>query len=141
MQPLMHSATAQCFWQTPYRSGCRCFLAPQPDRFLDRPVGEAEEHRIFSRRVRDAVPRGYDEDVARAPLEDVVADLRAAVSFDDTVHGAVGRAIARAVETGRQELEKRGYGRHRIAAARGVRVLELQPMARVHRAGAPKPLQ
>ncbi len=45
------------------------FLPPQSERFLHRPVGEAEQHRVFGDFMPHGHPRRDHEDIARSPFE------------------------------------------------------------------------
>src|SRR5688500_12327506 len=77
-------------------------LAPEAQLFLHHPVGEAEQHRFAVGAVSVGRPARHDEDVVRLPGEDLVADAAFAGAFDDDEHGAVGRAVGPAFESGGQ---------------------------------------
>src|SRR5207245_8346269 len=64
------------------REGCSPVLAPDPERFLRRPVRDTEQHHFAFRPVRIALPRRNDEHVARRPFERLVLDLGRAPAFD-----------------------------------------------------------
>src|SRR5688500_19854616 len=81
-------------------------LAPQAERFLRRPVGEAEQHRVGAGLVLDPAPRRRDEHVLLLPLEGLAVDARAAAALDHAVDGAVGRAVGPAAEIPGQRSEE-----------------------------------
>ena len=68
----------------------------------------------------DPVPARHHEQVARAPLESLLADPRTPLAFDRREHRGIGRAIARGLETLRQQLDEGADGRHREIARLGI---------------------
>src|SRR6266581_7934779 len=59
-----------------------CLFAPQAERFLCRPVGEAKQYGFDVRFVRNRIPRRNHKGVTLFPVEGQVADSRAAAAFD-----------------------------------------------------------
>src|SRR5688572_24051327 len=108
-------------------------LAPQAERLLAGAVGEREEHRLRGRLEAQRRPRGHHERVARLEIEALVADPRGARTFDDRVHGAVGRAMGLAAEAPGQQLQEGADGRHRVPAGERVDELHLPAVAGVGR--------
>src|SRR5438045_7809730 len=100
-------------------------LAPQPELFLDDPVGEAEQHRLALRMMAVLHPARHDEDIVGLPGEFGAADPGLAGSFNDDEDGAVGRAVGLAGETRRQQLDKGSDRRHRERAARRLHITPL----------------
>ena len=112
----------------------RCWNAslftPQAEGFLRGTIGEAEEDGVFRGLVRNGAPGRRDEDVARGPFEGALADAAGSLPFGDTIDRGVRRAIRRALESGRQRLQKRAE-RGSDGSAVGLRVLDLYSMTRM----------
>src|SRR5258706_9853877 len=126
----------------PQRSfGAWAMLAPQAKSLLRGAVGKAEQHGVRIGRVCDFAPRRRDEHVVRVPLEGLCVDAAAPAPFDHAVHCAVSRTEGFAAKILRQQLHERAYGRHRITAACGIHVLQLEPVARVTIAAAAQLLE
>src|SRR3979490_117715 len=91
-------------------------LAEQVQLLLHRAIRETEQHRILLGLVGDPLPARHHEQVPRAPLESLFADPRPAAAFDRREYRGVGGAIARGLESLRQQLNESADGRHREIA-------------------------
>ncbi len=80
--------------------------------------------------VRDRVPGGHDEDVARRPIERAISDEAGSLPFGDAKDRGVRGAIGRAVKSCGQQLQERAE-RRRDRSAAGLQVLELGSMTRI----------
>src|SRR5665213_177774 len=105
-----HKERRDCFVasllaMTTNHSRVAAVLAEQVELLLHRTIREAEQHRILAGFVGDPAPARHDEQIARAPLKGLVADPAAAMALDRGEHGGVGRAVARGLETFRQQLD------------------------------------
>ena len=109
-------------------SGVAALLAPQAELFLHRAVGVAEQHGLVLGMVADRHPARRDEDVARLPAEDLVADPALAGTLDRDIDRPVGRAVGAGRKALRQQLDEGADRRHRIVAARRVDVAHLVPV-------------
>src|SRR5262245_23231648 len=64
--------------RSPRDSGIAAILAEELKRFLNRPIGEREQHRVLADVVRYLFPARHHEDVARLPVHrEVRADAGA----------------------------------------------------------------
>src|SRR5262245_61098756 len=108
------------------RSSVAAVLAEQVELLLHRTVRKTEQHRIRVRLMRDPAPARHHEQIARAPLKGLVADAGAALAFDRSEYGGVGGAIARGLETLRQQLDEGADGRHGVVAGLGIGEFQLQ---------------
>src|ERR1700704_4456590 len=108
-------STGSC--SEPSSSCVAAILAIEVELLLHRAIGEAEQHRFLTGRMRDPGPAGCHEDVLRAPFEHLLADLALPRALDRHEHGGVGRAIAMRGEAAGQELDEGADARHGIAAA------------------------
>src|SRR5713226_5708603 len=95
-------------------------FAEQIELLLHRAIGETEQHRVLVGLVGDPLPARHHEQVARTPLESLFADPRPPLAFDRGEYRGVGRAIARGLETLRQQLDEGADGRHRKIAGLGI---------------------
>src|SRR5271163_4847427 len=82
--------------------GIPSVLPEQIELLLHRTIRETEQHRVGVGLVGDPLPARHHEQVARAPLEGLLADPRASLAFDRTKYRGVGGAIARGFESPRQ---------------------------------------
>src|SRR5437764_14452320 len=74
-------------------------LAPQPELFLDDPVGEAEQHRLALRMMGVLHQARHEEDIVGLPGEFGAAYPCLAWSCDDDEDGDLWRVIGRAGES------------------------------------------
>src|SRR5450631_3608254 len=100
-------------------------LAEQVELLLHRTIGEREQHRVRVGLMRDPLPARHHEQVARAPVEGLLADPRASAPFDRREHRRVGGTIARGLESLRQQLNEGADGRHSEIAGLGVGEFQL----------------
>src|SRR6266849_5528522 len=84
------------------RSRVAAVFAKQVQLLLHRTIRETEHHRIFVGLVGDPLPARHHEQVARTPLESLLADPRTTLAFDRGEYRGVGRTIARGLEALRQ---------------------------------------
>ena len=82
------------------RAGLVLF-APDAESFLNRPIGKAEQDGIGLRFVRYRIPGRRDKDIVFLPVELVIANLGAALAFNDTEDRRIGRPIARSLKSRR----------------------------------------
>src|SRR5713101_5236165 len=106
-------------------------FAEQIELLLHRAVGETEQNRILLGLVGDPLPARHHEQVARAPLESLLADPRTTLALNCREYRGVGGAIARGLETLRQQLDEGADGRHREITGLGIGEFQLQAVAGV----------
>src|SRR5260370_13748117 len=73
-------------------------FAEQIELLLHRAIGKTEQHGILIRLVGDPLPAWHHEQIARTPLEGLLADPRTSTAFDRRDYRGVGRAVARGLE-------------------------------------------
>src|SRR5215831_7748375 len=83
----------------------RRVLAPDAERLLRGAVGDREQHRLLLGIVGVALPRRHYEHVPGTPFQDLAVDRGGALPFGADEDGAVGGAIALALEAGREHRE------------------------------------
>src|SRR5215471_17823698 len=69
-------------------------FAPDAERFLRRPIGDREQHRLLRCAVRVVLPRRHDEHVVLGPLELDAVDLGGTLAFRADEDRAIGRTVA-----------------------------------------------
>src|SRR5581483_9673217 len=110
-------------------------LAPDPERFLRRAVGDRKQHSLFTGLMRIALPGRHHEDLVDTPREVLAVDRGGALAFGDAEHGAVGRAVGLAFEALRQQREIGAHGRQPRPAVDRVGVTYAGAVALVDVAG------
>src|SRR5712691_2091519 len=106
-------------------------LAPDAERLLRGSVGDREQHRILRGVVRVLLPRRHHEHVPRTPFQHLAVDRGRALAFGANEHGAVGRAVALALEALREHREVRAHGRQHRPAVDRIGVAHPRAMALV----------
>ena len=80
--------------------------------------------------VRNRVPGGDDEDVARRPIERPISDESGSLPFGYAKDRGIRGAIERAMKSFGKQLQKRAE-RGRDGSAGGIQVLDLGSMTRI----------
>ena len=117
-------------------------LAPDAERFLRRPVGDREQHRLSSRVVgvfaSTTAPRTRRSGPTPAPCR---RPWCVPLAFDADEDGAVGRLVVLALEALREQREVRAHGRHHRAAGDRIGVAHARAVALVDVAGLHQALE
>src|ERR1700730_8444117 len=77
-------------------------LAPDAERFLRGTIGNREQHRLLGSGVGVTFPWRHHEDIIRSPFQHLAIDRGRAPAFGADENGAVGRAVALALEALRE---------------------------------------
>src|ERR1017187_5491554 len=101
-EPWPAVSCSNCIGTSPSRS---VPFAPEAERFLRRPVGYREQHGLLIGAVRIRLPSRHHEHVARSPFDGLPIHLGRALAFQAREDGAVGRAVALALEALGQQRE------------------------------------
>src|SRR5690606_25447737 len=83
-------------------------FAPQTELFLNDPVREAEQHRLFLSLMTTSGPARHNEDIARTPLERTVSDDRTTIAFETDEHRRVGASVRTPTKVLGQQLHESG---------------------------------
>src|SRR5690606_31949059 len=106
-------------------------FAPQTELFLNDPVREAEQHRLFLSLMTTSGPARHNEDIARTPLERTVSDDRTTIAFETDEHRRVGASVRTPTKVLGQQLHESGNRRHRVPTRHGIDVTHLVPVTRM----------